>query len=91
MKLYTCGVKKAGWSIGHPCGKAAHALDEAGHTYELEAVGGYKNVPFTSGGGKRDHIIELTGQREVPVLVLDDGEAIAGSKVIVAWAKANPA
>ena len=33
----------------------------------------------------------LTGGDEVPVLVLDDGDVVAGSAEIVAWAKANPA
>jgi hypothetical protein len=33
----------------------------------------------------------LTGGDEVPVLVLDDGEIVAGSAEIVAWAQANPA
>ena len=38
------------------------------------------------------HLIrELTGKEDVPVLVLDDGEAIAGSNEIVAWAKSHPA
>ena len=93
MLLYTC---PAGTSFGsmpvvqHPCGKAAKALDDAGHTYETETVGGFKSLGFTR-RGKRDGIRELTGQEDVPVLVLDDGVAIAGSSEIVAWARANPA
>ena len=43
---------------------------------------------FTSG---RKAVRELTGSDEVPVLVLDDGEFVAGTKEIVSWAKANPA
>lgn len=31
------------------------------------------------------------GTFPVPVLVLDDGEVIAGSQTIVAWASINPA
>jgi hypothetical protein len=33
--LYTCGQKKAMASLGHACGRAAKALDEAGYEYEL--------------------------------------------------------
>jgi len=94
MRLYTCAGKKSGASmplLKHPCGLAAKALDEAGHEYELEVVGGFKAIPPTR-RGKRDEIRELTGQEDVPVLLLDDGEtAIHGSKRIVEWAAANPA
>ena len=31
-----------------------------------------------------------TGKSDVPVLILDDDTTVAGSKEIVAWAKANP-
>ena len=33
---------------------------------------------------------ELTGNRWVPTLVLDDGTVIDGSGAIVEWARANP-
>ena len=94
MVLYTCGMKKRGATapvIKHPCGVAAKALDDAGHSYELRVVGGFKNLPF-SRRGKRDEIRRLTGQDDVPVLLLDDGTtAIHGSGRIVEWAAANPA
>ena len=32
---------------------------------------------------------QLSGQRGVPILVLDSGEVIAGSGHIVSWARAN--
>ena len=92
MLLYTCAVKKHGGSLPlrqHPCGKAAKALDEAGYDYEIEVVGGLKYLPL-SRRGKRDKIVELTGQEDVPVLVADDGTVVAGSSEIVAWAQANP-
>ena len=92
--LYTCAGRKHGASrplpIKHPCGVAAKALDEAGHEYDLEVVGGFKNIPF-SRRGRRDKIVSLTGQEDVPVLVLDDGTAIPGSRRIADWAAANPA
>ncbi len=76
--------------VKHPCGVAAKALDEAGHEYEVRVVGGFKNIPF-SRRGRRDEIVSLTGQEDVPVLLLDDGEAVDGSRRIVEWAAANPA
>src|SRR5258707_10270766 len=36
--LYTCGQKKAFGKAGHFCGRAAIALDEAGHEYEIRTV-----------------------------------------------------
>ncbi len=88
MKLYTCPAKTIGGTvpvITHPCGRAAHALDEAGLTYEVETVGGFKALPITR-RGKRDEIRRLTGQEDVPVLVLEDGATVVGTKAIVAWA-----
>lgn len=43
---------------------------------------------MTSG---RRKVKELTGKFEVPVLVTDDTEVIAGTREIVAWAASNPA
>jgi hypothetical protein len=90
--LYTCAMQKHGSDtpvIKHPCGLAAKALDEAGQEYEIKVVGGFKNLPFRR-RGKREEIIALTGQSDVPVLVLDDGSFIAGTSAIVAWAAAPP-
>lgn len=94
MKLYIC------WSTwqtprpgGHPCANALIALKEAGHYPEVEKVHGlgvgpkWMNV-MTDG---RRKVEELSGQRAVPVLVLDDGEVIADSKRIAEWAAAHPA
>ena len=39
-----------------------------------------------AGGGKRDEIRRLTGQEDVPILLLDDGDTVVGTKAIVAWA-----
>jgi hypothetical protein len=89
MVLYTCAMQKRGATtpvIKHPCAVAAKALDDAGHAYEIRVVGGFKNLPL-SRRGKRDEIRRLSGQDDVPVLVLDDGTAVAGSDEIVAWAR----
>jgi glutathione S-transferase len=91
MLLYTCPAGKHGATtplVKHPCGLAAKALDDAGHAYDTKTVGGFKALPFTR-RGRRDEVRELTGQEDVPILVLDDGTAIAGTRAIVEWARAN--
>jgi hypothetical protein len=91
MRLYTCPAGKRGASaplVKHPCGVAARALDAAGLRYELQVVGGFKNIPF-SRRGRRDEIVALTGQEDVPVLLLDDGTTIQGSAAIARWAQSG--
>jgi glutaredoxin 2 len=95
MKLYVChdflkNVRTTGRPGGHPCGNALHALREAGYEPEVEAVGGL-GVPLLNKTKGRAKIEDLTGQRVVPVLVTDDGEAIRDSKRIIAWAGEHPA
>jgi glutaredoxin len=91
--LYTCGQKTSLPSLGHACGRAGKALDEAGYEYEIRAMPGYRLVPWTWGQRRegRKEVRELTGQVGVPVLVLDEGQAIVGSGKIVEWANAHPA
>jgi glutathione S-transferase len=90
--LYTCGQTKHLGSLGHPCGKAAKALDRAGFEYELKVVGGGRLKPWTwpNRGEDRAEVKELSGANEVPILVLDDGEVISGSGTIARWAKEHP-
>ena len=91
MFLYTCTNGKSLAALGHPCGKAAKALDEAGHTYDMNQVKGGRMKFWTLPGRARDRaeIEKLSGQRGVPILVLDGGEVITGSGNIVAWAREN--
>jgi glutaredoxin len=91
--LYTCGQKKALGSLGHPCGRAAKALDEAGYEYEIRDLPGYRLAPWTWGQRRRnrEEVRELTGQITLPVLVLDEDNKIVGSGKIAGWAKAHPA
>lgn len=96
MVLYTCGQKKHAGNLGplsHPCGKAAKALDDAGHSYELKVVGGYRLMPWTwaNRGGDRAEVRDLSGQNNVPIVVLDDGEVVSGSGAIALWVNENPA
>jgi glutathione S-transferase len=95
MVLYTCSEGKSLGGLpaplAHPCGRAAKALDGAGHTYEWRKVPGGTMKLWTWPTRARDRaeIEQLSGQRSVPILVLDDGEVITGSGPIVAWAAAN--
>jgi glutathione S-transferase len=75
--------------FAHPCGRAAKALDDAGHEYEWRKVKGGTLKPWTWPSRARDRaeIESLSGQRGVPILVLDDGGVIAGSAGIVDWAR----
>jgi glutathione S-transferase len=97
MVLYVCGQKeKLGrlpGPLAHPCGRAAKALDDGGHTYELKVVGGYRGAPWTWPSRSRDRaeVNELSGQQNVPILVLDDGEVLTGSGAIVGWAHEHSA
>jgi glutaredoxin len=75
--------------LAHPCGRAAKALDDADLPYQHRMVRGGKFKLWTlpKRAHDREEIERLTGQRDVPVLVLDDGSVIVGSGRIVAWAK----
>jgi glutathione S-transferase len=97
MVLYTCEVGKSFGglpaAIAHPCGRAAKALEDAGHEYEWRTVRGGKMKLWTWPSRARDRaeIERLSAQRDVPILVLDDGEVIAGSGRIASWAAEHPA
>jgi glutathione S-transferase len=93
--LYTCTDGKMFGGLpgplAHPCGRAAKALDDAGHTYEWKKVKGGTVKLWTLPSRARDRaeIEQLSGQRAVPILVLDDGEVVIGSGEIVRWAAEN--
>lgn len=95
MVLYTCTTGKsmgdAPPPFAHPCGRAAKALDDAGHAYEWKQVKGgvLKFWTLPKRAEDRAEVERLSGQRAVPILVLDGGEVIAGSANIVRWAQQN--
>ncbi|MBA2763430.1 MAG: hypothetical protein H0U42_01910 [Thermoleophilaceae bacterium] len=98
MKLYVCWGTfpvpwprtSSSWRPGaHPCKKAYDALKRAGHCPEVVKVYGFAQLPDVTSG--RQEVKRLTGESLVPVLVLEDGEAIKDSENIVAWARDNPA
>jgi hypothetical protein len=90
MKLIVC------WGTGggrhHACGAAYTAVKDAGYDPQIEKAYSTRLVPdalqVTSG---RKEAKRRTGKTDVPVLILDDDTTVAGSKQIVAWARANPA
>jgi hypothetical protein len=90
VKLYVCwGTFQVPGMREHPCRLAHEALTQAGYEPEVIKAYGLGPLPdFTSG---RREVKRLSGQSWVPLLVTDDGEAIADSKAIVAWAQAHPA
>jgi glutathione S-transferase len=89
MRLITCNNADQGASFGHPCAKAMKALDEAGHRYDHDTVGGAKLLPWTRRGDVRDEVERLSGQKDVPILVLDDGTVVTGHKNVVEWARTH--
>ena len=95
MKLYVCWGTWTGatpWPFRraetHPCGAAHEALTDAGHDPEVVRCFGWTELPavFNLTPGRRK-VKQLTGEVTVPVLVTDDGEVVAGSSEIVAWAR----
>lgn len=95
MVLYTCADGKSHGELpgplAHPCGKAAVALDKAGHRYEWKKVKGgtLKVWTWPSRAQDRAEVERISGQRGVPILVLDDGTVITGSGKIATWAREN--
>jgi hypothetical protein len=92
MKLHVCyGTFPSPRPGGHPCKNAAEALKQAGHAPEIKKAYGLGPLPDAIQSPQRKRIKAQTGSPWVPVLELDDGTLIQGSKKIVAWAEANPA
>lgn len=87
MTLYVC-YGTFGPAERHACARAHKALVAAGHSPKVSRTYGcYRTDPLF--GGRR-HVKRLTGNFEVPTLVLDDGAVVDGSREIAAWAAANP-
>ena len=92
MKLYVCWGTYREPFHEHACRTAHQALLAAGHEPELVKVRGLgvgpKFLQWTTAG--RREVKKLSGQKVVPLLLTDKGEAIVESKAIVGWAKAHP-
>jgi len=94
MRLYVCwGTwKPAPRPGGHPCGRAYHALVDAG--YQPEVINSYGFGPFPDALNQtpgRQEVKRLTGNHWVPLLVTDDEVVIQGSREIESWARQNRA
>jgi hypothetical protein len=89
MRLYTCyGTFKSRKPEGHPCRTAHQALVASGYKPEVvKTYGCQLNSMFP---GRRE-VHRLTGNYQVPTLVLDDGTIFDGTDAIVAWARSHPA
>ena len=76
----------------HPCGLAHQALLEAGYDPQIIRCFGWEALPsiVNQTPGRRE-VKRLTGQNIVPIMVTNDGEVVAESKEIAAWAERNPA
>jgi hypothetical protein len=92
MKLYVC------WGLfrtprpGHPCRNAHDALTAAGWDPDVIRCYGWGLLPRALNRTRgRRRVRELTGRDWVPVLVTDEGETVAGSKMIRRWAEQHPA
>jgi glutathione S-transferase len=84
MRLYVCyGTFNLRRHGGHPCRNAHQALLAAGHRPEVLKTYGCVGDPLFPG---RREVKRLTGNHEVPTLVLDDGTVIDGSAEIITWA-----
>jgi hypothetical protein len=93
VKLYVCwGTFATPRPGGHPCRNAYLALKQAGHEPEIVKSYGLALLPgaLNRTRGRRE-VNELTGDRWVPTLLLDDDAVVDGSRAIVDWAEANPA
>jgi hypothetical protein len=88
MRLYVC-YGTFGPVERHPCARAHHALEAAGHTPSIRKTYGCYGTDAVFRG--RREVKQLTGNFKVPTLVLNDGTVIDGSQDIVAWARMNPA
>jgi hypothetical protein len=78
VKLYRCSTT---WLKGpHPCWQVQKALDQADVEYEL-VLGPVRR-------GKRDQMMELTGQRMYPAIQREDGTVVKKqSKELIAMIK----
>jgi len=87
LTLYVCHIDDGG-PAPHACRRAQRALRDSGHDFEKIVFA--KGIPFgLFTKGKRPELKEMSGQEQLPVLMLTDGATVNGSKQIIAWASAN--
>lgn len=87
LTLYVCHIDDGG-PPPHACRRAQRELASAGHDFQKVVFA--KGIPFgLFTKGRRPELERMSGQEKLPVLQLQSGETISGSKNIIVWAKAN--
>src|ERR1700676_5226199 len=87
LTLYVCHIDEGG-PPPHACKRAQRALRRAGHDFEKVVFArGRPFGLFTK--GPRPELKAMSGQEQLPVLMLPDGSTVSGSASIIAWADAN--
>ncbi len=87
LTLYVCHIDDGG-PPPHACRRAQRALREAGHEFDKVIFDrGRLFGLFTT--GRRPALKEMSGQEQLPVLMLPDGATFNGSSNTIAWARAN--
>jgi hypothetical protein len=87
MDLYVC-YGTYGTPDSHRCAHAMEVLTGAGHHPRVVRTYGGLGADRLSKG--RRELKRLTGDLNVPILVLGDGTIVEGCAQIVAWTDANP-
>ena len=88
LTLYVCHIDEGG-PPPHACKRAQKALRRAGHDFEKVVFArGHLFGLFTK--GRRPELKAISGQEQLPVLILPGGDTVNGSAAIIAWANANP-
>lgn len=88
LTLLVCHIDDGGLPP-HACKRAQRALRAAGHDFDkIIAARGVLFGLFTT--GRRPKLKQLSGQEQLPVLLLPDGATINGSTNIIAWANEHP-
>jgi len=92
MILYTCGQRDKHAGLGHPCGRAARRSTSRLRVRDPRAAGATASChgPGATGANRREEVKALTGQTNLPVLALDEGETVVWTGDIIEWAKAHP-
>ena len=87
LTLYVCHIDDGG-PPPHACRRAQRAQRDAGH--EFDKVVHAKGHPFgLFTKGRRPELKAMSGQEQLPVLMLRDGTTINRSAAIIAWARSN--
>ncbi len=84
LTLYVCHIDEGG-PPPHACKRAQNALRGAGHDFEkIVFARGKLFGLFTK--GRRPELKAISGQEQLPVLMLPDRSTVSGSASIIAWA-----